>query len=78
MAGFFMLPRAVYARKQRLSPIGYKILLEIICKCRITAVAEEPIHFEDRRLGQSKLSFREQLRYLRHLGRLYRFKYRVF
>jgi dolichol-phosphate mannosyltransferase len=56
-------------------PIGYKILLELIIKCRCRMVVEVPIHFEDRLYGQSKLSFREQLRYIKHLRRLYIYKY---
>jgi len=38
-------------------------------------VREVPIHFADRKLGHSKLSFREQLRYLQHLRRLFIFRY---
>jgi dolichol-phosphate mannosyltransferase len=34
-----------------------------------------PIHFEDRRYGASKLTFRQQLLYLKHLRRLYMFKH---
>ncbi len=34
-----------------------------------------PIHFTDRRLGKSKLSLKEQLRYLQHLRRLYIHRY---
>jgi dolichol-phosphate mannosyltransferase len=34
-----------------------------------------PIHFTDRKLGSSKLSFREQLRYLQHLRRLFIYRY---
>ena len=36
-----------------------------------------PIHFEDRRFGQSKLTMKQQLLYLQHLRRLYIFKYGV-
>jgi len=75
MAGFFALPRSVFERAAGLSPIGYKIGLELIVKCRCQVLREVPIHFSDRKFGQSKLSFREQLRYLRHLVRLARFKY---
>mgnify|MGYP003880201435 CR=1 FL=1 len=38
-------------------------------------VVEVPIHFEDRQLGKSKLTFRQQLLYLKHLRRLYTFKF---
>jgi dolichol-phosphate mannosyltransferase len=38
-------------------------------------VREVPIHFAERIRGQSKLSLREQFRYLEHLSRLYDFCY---
>ena len=38
-----------------------------------TRVVEVPITFAQRRAGQTKLNVAEQLRYLRHLGRLYGF-----
>ncbi len=74
MAGFFALPRQVYLRGRGLNPIGYKIALELIIKCRCRPIREVPIHFTERRLGKSKLSITEQLNYLRHLYRLYRFR----
>jgi dolichol-phosphate mannosyltransferase len=74
MAGFFALPRSLFANAAPLDPIGYKIGLELLVKCRCRRVAEVPIHFRNRLHGQSKLSLREQVNYLRHLGRLYRFR----
>ena len=71
MSGFFALPRAVFERGRHLSPLGYKILLELMCKCRPRPVAEVPIHFAQRHAGQSKLTVKEQFRYLEHLSRLY-------
>jgi dolichol-phosphate mannosyltransferase len=75
LAGFFALRRAVLERAEALNPIGYKIGLELIVKCGCTRVVELPIHFRDRRLGQSKLGVREQMNYLRHLTRLADFKF---
>lgn len=75
MAGYFALPRAVYERARDLNPIGYKICLEMIVKCGCREVREVPIHFADRTLGQSKLCFAEQLKYLRHVGRLALYKF---
>ena len=34
-----------------------------------------PIYFDNRRFGKSKLSLKEQLKYLQHLRRLYIYKY---
>jgi dolichol-phosphate mannosyltransferase len=75
MSGFFALERSTYARAKRLVPLGYKIGLELMCKCRVQRVREIPIDFGTRTKGQSKLSARQQFRYLEHLSRLYDFKY---
>lgn len=71
MSGFFMLRRETFASRQNYNPIGYKIGLELLVKCDCRLPAEIPIHFTDRQLGESKLSLREQLRYLQHIRRLY-------
>ena len=76
MAGFFALRRTDFeAHADNLNPIGYKIGLELLIKCGCRRVVEIPIHFRNRLHGESKLSFREQLNYLRHLGRLYAFRF---
>jgi len=74
MAGFFALPRSLFESAGTLDPIGYKIGLELLVKCRCRRVVEVPIHFRNRLHGQSKLNLREQVNYLRHLLRLYRFR----
>lgn len=70
MSGFFCVRRAGL-RLAGLNPIGYKILLELLVRHRWTRVVEIPITFTDRSAGKTKLTVSEQLRYLRHLGRLY-------
>ncbi|HEY1923292.1 MAG TPA: polyprenol monophosphomannose synthase [Tepidisphaeraceae bacterium] len=75
MAGFFALRRESYAAATNLTPLGYKIALELMCKCRVKRVKEIPIHFGMREKGQSKLSLKQQFRYLEHLSRLYDFTY---
>jgi dolichol-phosphate mannosyltransferase len=75
MSGFFAIKREAFDRGQRLTPLGYKIGLELMCKCRVNGVHEIPIHFAERQRGQSKLTMREQFRYLEHLSRLYDFCY---
>jgi len=75
MAGFFALSRTTFQAGADFNPIGYKIGLELIVKCRCERVVEIPIHFENRRFGVSKLTLAQQLAYLRHLRRLYIFKY---
>jgi dolichol-phosphate mannosyltransferase len=75
MSGFFAVRRQTLAAARDLNPVGYKILLEIIVKCRCREVVEIPIHFANRHFGTSKLSLREQLKYFRHLRRLYTHRY---
>lgn len=75
MSGFFALRRADFERAEELNPVGYKVALEIIVKCGFENVAEVPIHFSDRALGESKLTLREQLKYIKHLRRLYIHKF---
>lgn len=75
MSGFFALRRSTFERGRELNPIGYKIGLELMVKCSSVRPLEIPIHFSERRFGKSKLSLKEQLRYLQHLRRLYIFKY---
>ena len=78
MAGFFALRRSTFERGTDLNPVGYKIGLELMVKCRCERVVEVPIHFEDRQLGASKLTLKQQLLYLEHLRRLLMFKYSPF
>ena len=74
MAGFFATDRRLLPDLQRLQPIGYKIALELMVRGNLR-VRELPIDFRDRSLGSSKMNWRQQLNYLRHLCRLYRFKF---
>ncbi|MDA0659762.1 MAG: glycosyltransferase family 2 protein [Planctomycetota bacterium] len=77
MAGFFALRRDHFLQAlPQLDPIGYKIGLELIVKCECKQIAEVPIFFGNRLRGESKLSIKEQLNYLRHLKRLYEHKWR--
>ena len=75
MSGYFALPRGVYERAERLTPLGYKIGLELMCKGRVRDVREVPIDFAARQHGQSKLTLKQQFRYLEHLSRLYDYTY---
>jgi dolichol-phosphate mannosyltransferase len=75
MSGFFALKRQTYEGAERLTPLGYKIGLELMCKARVGRVREVPIHFGTRKGGRSKLTLKQQFRYLEHLSRLYDFTY---
>jgi len=70
MAGFFCVKREL-VEGHKLSAIGYKIGLELLVKCRPAQVIEVPIRFGARLAGDSKMDLGEQVAYLRHLRRLY-------
>lgn len=75
MSGFFALAADRYRGAAELRPYGYKIGLELMVKCGCRRVVETPITFVNRVRGESKLTFRQQLLYLRHLAALFAFKY---
>lgn len=74
MSGCFALTRTTLSRAARLDPLGYKIALELYVKCGCRRPGEVPIQFAARSAGESKASFAEGVRFLRHLSRLYRFR----
>jgi dolichol-phosphate mannosyltransferase len=75
MSGFFAIAKSTFENGRDFNPTGYKIALELIVKCGCERVVEVPINFQNRRFGESKLTFAQQLLYLQHLRRLYIFKY---
>lgn len=70
MSGYFAVRRDVLARAP-LRPLGYKIGLEVLVKCRPRPIEEVPFRFAPRIAGESKLGGRVIGHYLRHLARLY-------
>lgn len=75
MSGFFALRRSTWEQADVLDPIGYKIALELYVKGRCRHPGEVPIRFATRAAGQSKFSFSQQVQYIRHLCRLYRYRF---
>jgi dolichol-phosphate mannosyltransferase len=75
MSGFFALTRETLDAADSPAPLGYKIGLELMCKCRARRVREVPIHFGARAAGRSKLTPAQQFKYLEHLSRLYDFTF---
>lgn len=71
MSGFFALRREVWERAALPDPVGYKIGLELFVKGRCRTCGEVPIRFGERLAGTTKFGLREITRYLRHLWRLY-------
>lgn len=70
MSGFFMF-RKDKVDINKIKPCGYKILLEIAVKSGIDKIKEVPFIFKDRTLGTSKLTFKVNILYMKHLISLY-------
>ena len=75
MSGFFALHRRTWEQAADLDPIGQKVGLELYVKGGCRRPAEVPIEFGTRSAGESKLTMHELVGYLRHLMRLYRFRF---
>eukprot|EP00300_Choanocystis_sp_HF-7_P041342 c8057_g1_i1.p1 GENE.c8057_g1_i1~~c8057_g1_i1.p1 ORF type:complete len:281 (+),score=55.31 c8057_g1_i1:1-843(+) len=76
MSGFFSIDKATYKKGRKgLNPMGYKIGLELMVRCRCKKIMEVPITFRDRAKGESKLTMKQNILYLRHLLHLYWFRY---
>jgi dolichol-phosphate mannosyltransferase len=70
-SGFFVIKRET-ARGTSIKAGGFKICLELIVRSGARRVVELPYRFDDRELGQSKMSLREAAGYLVQLRDLYR------
>jgi dolichol-phosphate mannosyltransferase len=69
MSGYFMVRRSAIAEKP-LSPVGYKILLEVIGRGDIAVLDEVGYVFQERTSGESKVTWKQYVEYLHHLIRL--------
>ncbi|MXW01657.1 MAG: glycosyltransferase family 2 protein [Holophagales bacterium] len=74
MSGFFAVDRRRLPSLDELAPVGFKIALELVVRGELR-VREVPIRFNERHGGSSKLTWRQQLAFLRHLFRLYRYRF---
>jgi dolichol-phosphate mannosyltransferase len=69
LSGFFLVHRRV-VEGVHLSPVGYKILLEILVRGRWQQVLDIPYTFQARYAGTSKATARQGIQFLRHLASL--------
>ncbi|MDJ0600136.1 MAG: glycosyltransferase [Crocosphaera sp.] len=69
MSGYFMVRRSAIAGKP-LSPVGYKILIEVTARGKIRWLAEAGYVFRERQAGESKVTWKQYIEYLQHLVRL--------
>lgn len=69
MSGYFMVRRSAIIGKQ-LSPVGYKILIEVAARGQIRWIAETGYVFRERVAGASKVTWKQYIEYLQHLVKL--------
>jgi len=75
MSGFFLVKRELLnSCISELKPRGYKILLEILVKCKPAKVVDMPYVFRRRFAGKSKLGFSTTLDYILHVLELNQYR----
>lgn len=75
LSGFLAVRKSTFTAGAPLQPIGWKIGLELMVKCRCKNVREIPIHFSLRRHGKSKLNLKISMAYFCHLAALMKYNY---
>ncbi|TAF68561.1 MAG: polyprenol monophosphomannose synthase, partial [Oscillatoriales cyanobacterium] len=66
MSGYFMVRRSCIAG-QTMNPAGYKILIEVLGRGNIRWIGEVGYVFQERKEGESKVTGKQYIEYLRHL-----------
>ncbi|MGK7934912.1 MAG: glycosyltransferase [Xenococcaceae cyanobacterium] len=69
MSGYFMVRRNAIVGKS-LSPVGYKILIEVTGRGKIRWIGEVGYVFRERQAGESKVTWKQYVEYIQHLLRL--------
>ncbi len=69
MSGYFMVRRDAIVGKS-LSPVGYKILIEVTGRGAIRWIGEVGYVFRERQAGASKVTWKQYIEYIQHLLRL--------
>jgi dolichol-phosphate mannosyltransferase len=69
MSGFFIV-RGSAVDLDELQPLGYKILFEVLVRAHLRKVAEVGYVFQERKMGGSKVTWRQYLEYLLHIWKL--------
>ena len=69
MSGYFMVRRKSMIGRV-LSPVGYKILIEVAARGKINWIAEAGYVFRERQTGESKVTWKQYVEYIQHLLKL--------
>lgn len=80
-SGIFCFRKSNLLKEYELNGIGWKIMLEVLCKSKFTKLVEIPYKFNQRNAGVSKMNKKVMLEYLEQLKLLrknhYKNKYKV-
>ena len=72
MSGFFCLTKDVFQRgRESLQVSGFKISLELMARCKPNKIIDVGISFKERVAGESKLTMKQNVEYLKQLATLY-------
>lgn len=69
LSGYFIVRRNAICDRP-LSPIGYKILIEVLARGQVSKVTEIGYIFQERQEGESKVTWKQYVEYISHLVRL--------
>ena len=69
MSGYFLVRRSAIVGKT-MNPLGYKILIEVLGRGNIGRIGEVGYVFQERKEGESKVTWKQYVDYLGHLLRL--------
>lgn len=69
MSGYFLVRRRCLV-DTHLSPLGYKILVEVLARGKVGWIGEVGYVFQERQEGESKVTKKQYIDYIRHLIRL--------
>ena len=69
MSGYFMVRRDALSERI-FNPLGYKILIEVMARGNICWIGEVGYIFQERKIGESKVTHQQYLEYILHLVRL--------
>lgn len=75
LSGYIAIRKDKILSALALQPIGWKISLEMMVKCRCQMIIEIPIHFSERKVGKSKMNVKVLVQYLLHIQRLAWYKF---
>jgi dolichol-phosphate mannosyltransferase len=67
VSGFFAVKTDLVIHTPSIQPCGYKILLEILGKCRWHNIKEIPYVFQNRKSGESKMKIKQIVEYVQQI-----------